>query len=321
MFSQAEMLAAVDAVAGRLLAGTTAQVVSAAPRVNGSGIDVEALDTSLTRSMLSTGAAGPGSVIAAAAGQLAGDVPVSVTVVADAPLTAARAGDTNPFYGGATMRNVGNQLLCTTGWRMKTPTGGSRMVTAFHCNSMSTTYHNFNTYNELGGIGAGLTIGKGTNGFKTYDFMFITPASGASFWSSIYDGAWNSGSSDTVTGLENAVVGAPICLSGGFSGVICGQPVRAVNVTITYAAPVGSIGNLVKTVDPNGVAAAGTQDSGSPTYVTAATGVHVISMIQGIAGTRLPCRGAPGNPSGRECTATVYSVPATLIRSKSGYTL
>jgi hypothetical protein len=201
---------------------------------------------------------------------------------------------------------------------MKSPQGAYRLVTAYHCNSMSSTSSSFNTF-KIGGSTAGINVGKSINGWKApYDFMLIW---NASYGSSIYTGAWNSSTSAAVTGSEAAVLNAPICLSGGFSGVICGQPVKSVADTVTYAAPVGKITPLIRTDDPNGVAAAGEGDSGAPTYVTATSGVHVVSMIQGMQlGTfAAPCRGAPQNPLGRTCSKRIWSESAKLIESKFGW--
>lgn len=237
------------------------------------------------------------------------------------PLAASRQLDDSPFNGGAQIRNRANQEFCTSGFRFRTPTGGYRMLTAWHCNARESTNSYYNTHSADAG-GPGITFGQQVGGgFGRSDSSFLVAPSGSSYGTGIYDGTYNGSSKSTVTGAEAPTVGGYVCLSGGFSGVVCNNQILSTGVTTQVENVNGTlftIDNGFVTSQTGGVAAAGHGDSGGPVYVTASSGVHAVGMIDAIySGYAQPCRGAYW--ISLQCSSRVLNIGIRAIENASGY--
>lgn len=279
---------------------------AAAPSVDASGVDA-----------LMTTSSAPGAARTAGAG-----VPVRQVPAAGVPEAVGRQSDTSPFYGGAQVRNRDNQTQCSTGFRMRTSVGGYRMVTAFHCNALVNSGSYFNTYNADKAT-VGLTVGRSGNGFTSVDAQFLTPPSGSSYSTRIYNGAYNSSSSIDITGDEAPVVGGYVCISGAFSGVICSNKVLQTEVTTQVRNINGALYTVKHafiTSQTGGVAAAGHGDSGGPVYVSASVGAHAVGIITAeYSQYAKPCRGAYWVLEA--CSSRVLVMSIRAIESASGYSV
>ena len=253
-------------------------------------------------------------------------VSMDVTVVpnASSPMAASRQLDDSPFDGGAQIRNRANQEFCTSGFRFKTPTGGYRMLTAWHCNARESTNSYYNTHSADAG-GPGITFGQQVGGgFARSDSSFLVAPSGSSYATAIYDGPYDGAAKSKVAGAESPTVGGYVCISGGFSGVICNNRILSTGLTTKVLNLDGEpfwIDHGFVTSQTGGVAAAGHGDSGGPVYVTASDGVNAVGMIDAIYAADFPaqCRGAYWITL--ECSTRVLSIGIRSIENASGYSV
>jgi hypothetical protein len=298
-----------DAAKSLIAASPGSGWVSAWPREDGQGVYLE-VDGDLEKAESEAEAA----------------VPVDVTVIPSQGIPVAAASrqlDDSPFNAGAQIRNRANQEFCTAGFRFRTPSGGYRMLTAWHCNGRSSTSSYYNTHSADSG-GPGITLGQQVGGgYGRSDSSFLVAPSGSSYGTGMYDGPYNGTSKSTVTGAEAPVVGGYVCLSGGYSGVVCNNRVLSTGVTTQVANLDGSlftIDNGFVTSQTGGVGAAGHGDSGGPVYVSASSGVHAVGMIDAIyAAYSQPCRGAYW--ISLQCSSRVLDIGIKAIQDASGYSV
>jgi len=179
----------------------------------------------------------------------------------------SRHADTEPFWGGAEVRdNAGSLYDCTTGFSVKNASGTRFMTTAGHC---------FTLNEEVFSPGNGLRMGKITNraAFPQKDMELIGTET---YGTRIYVGG-AAGGSLPVNGAGNPVVGfANYCHSGASTFENCGHRVTSLNGQFCDAA--GCTPDLA--VFRDGVLPVG-GDSGSPFYVrsTDNTSVGMRGMV------------------------------------------
>ena len=121
------------------------------------------------------------------------------------------------------------------------------------------------------------------------------------------------------------IVGQELCMSGSFSGLVCGNIVVSSGVvfTLTGTDVVNAHGAVTQQIE--GVPAAGNGDSGGPAYgiSTGANGVrrHAVGIIAGIPGNSPHiCTGYPGSSTagGRRCSTQVIITSVAAAVSELG---
>jgi hypothetical protein len=245
-------------------------IVSAAPKVDGTGLDVTVL-SGQHPSLLNSSA-----------------LPVTVSTGQRPQGMFTRQADTPQFWGGARYNSpVGG---CSTGFAVSVG-GIARDLSAGHCGTAPQTVSIPGQPNPTGTI---------VSDNKPRDTLLINFSGGVS--GRIYTGAFNSASSVGVGGAANDFVGNLVCTGGASSGEHCGITVRVVDefVNVGYI-----IGPETRASYPSATCAVAPGDSGGPAYSYRADGrIDARGTISaGITGTAT-CPGIVANGS-----STVWYAP------------
>jgi hypothetical protein len=119
-------------------------------------------------------------------------------------------------------------------------------------------------------------------------------------------------------------VGAEICYSGSFSGVVCGNIVQQTNVSYGVGGDLNALTGTI-TLQSGGQPAVGNGDSGGPGYMLVSQNGTlkryaslIISAIPSGSGTT--CTGVPGDAT-RKCSAQVWATSAPLIAATLGWAI
>lgn len=253
-------------------------------------------------------------------------VPVEVAYGEPKPAEYERQYDMYWHLGGARIHawaENGDHTQCTSGFTVRNPnTGQYGSMFAAHCvvpdwttgwgvwREGDPTYDLFGlgnvvetVYSRDGAIIAGESVGH----------PFI--------WTS----TWDSDSYEQIQGDRYPYIGMEICYSGSYSGLKCGNIVRA-SESYTFNGWPGDITGF-RTEQSNGEPAAGNGDSGGPGYQfvsNTTTGpkrlaVGIISAIPTDSGTT--CQGVPGEFGvyGRKCSSTVWATSVSDIEIATGW--
>jgi hypothetical protein len=265
-FTQSELVAE----AGRLAAD--ARVATAAPKVDGSGVEVTVTTPQRSRA----------DVLGSAR------VPLTVTTGQQPQNMFSRQADIPPFWGGS---------------RYNSPVGGCS--NGFAINQAPIIYEISAGHCGDNGQGATIpgqpsptgTIERDNNARDTLIIRYSAGVAGA-----IYTGAWNSSTGVGVGGAVSDFVGNFVCTGGASSGEHCNIQVQAVNefVNVGYI-----IGPETRAALPSGQCAVAPGDSGGPAYSYRSDGrVNARGTISaGITGTA-NCPGVVPNGS-----STVWYAP------------
>jgi len=285
--------AATEVVESRTFAG--GEVSWAAPRPDGSGLDVGVNPTTAARS---------------AAPEAYDGIPV--TVVSDGEAVAAsRDRDYSPFIAGADMiHRIDDQYVgyCTTAFAFNhfdvpTSTNVERMFTADHC--VRNGESEWHTGRNLGYAQVGATVSAVT------EQSDIGALGGQDYDPYVYWGANTSNSAVAVFGYVTPIVGASVCYSGAPSGTVCGNAVTHTDVDVAYGTWPNQLfyDGLTRTVQDAGISAAGNGDSGGPVVVIATGGYpYAAGIISGMSNAGDSCQGDPSTTT-RKCSATLYFAP------------
>jgi hypothetical protein len=217
-------------------------------------------------------------------------------------LASGRQDDTSPFWGGASIRDVDNQTVCSTGFRVHSGTT-YYMVTAWHCSDGGTD--TFHTY-----PGTGTYVGAVVESAHSTDVELL---GGAAYGLSVYTGAYGTSTATQISGAEEAVVGDTVCMEGSLSGAVCNNEVTAVDQDVDYGGAVGIIYDLTLAENQGGTSAAGEGDSGGPVLMSPSSSGEVTGMIQGLEPPFSACTGYDG---GRDCSEQVYFATFSTIDSE-----
>lgn len=287
--------ASQDLVEGRTYLGE--EVSWAAPRADGSGIEV-ALDVepsalrSLEHSMAAQRSAIP------------------VTLQSEKrPEAASRLLDSEPFWAGAdwvrTWSEGGQTWLgfCTTSFAIGKMVGGSlvsEMLTADHCGPGGATVHTSRTPTnpQLGTLQGASSGGS--------DIMRIV---GKSYQPVVYVGYRYQNDATGVAGWVTPILNGYVCYSGAPSGIVCGNKMTQLNITVAYGLTQIYFG-LTRTSQVDGISAAGNGDSGGPVLAVADGKAYAMGVISGMTGSSPhTCQGLPGAVGGRECSSELFFAP------------
>lgn len=141
----------------------------------------------------------------------------------------------------------------------------------------------------------------------------------------IWTSTWDSDVYSQINGDTYAYIGQEVCYSGSYSGLKCGNIVKATAETYNWENYPTQI-TAFRTEQSNSEPAAGNGDSGGPGYalVSTASGVKrlavgIISARPTISGTN--CQGVPGSsaPDGRKCSSTVWATSVPSIAAATGW--
>jgi hypothetical protein len=299
------VLAATDATAKSttLLGRTFASedVVSAAPKADGSGVTVEVKEgalSGLNRSKAEEVATG-GEV-----NTPSGSVQADFTP-AEASLPIASRLDL-PNAGGHLIRTA-TAGSCTAGFTVFNSAGKQRMLTAAHCARKGQSVHG-----SSGQLAGRVETSNASRDVALFDNsgmrLGFTPKV-------IGGGPYNRSDQKTydVSYSQSAIVGGAVCVSGAVSGEVCNaEVVQRGGCETTSGVRVCGLFRIETYAGPNQnpVALAGGGDSGGPVYIkyssnsTSVIATGMMSFIKnGRAGT---CRF--NNDSGRLCSHIVMAV-------------
>ena len=267
----------------------------AAPRPDGSGLDVGATSTSGVRSAVPLEYGG---------------IPVEVIAGGEAE-AASRDVDYSPFVAGADMvhRIDANYVgFCTSAFAfnhfdLATRTVQERMFTADHC---------IHTGDSVWRTGRNLANAElGTNALAVSEQNDIAAIGGQDYDPYLYWGPNTSNSVAAIFGYVTPIVGASVCYSGAPSGTVCYNTITHTEVQINYQLADGphTYYGLTRTVQDTGISAVGNGDSGGPAVVIATGGYpYAIGIISGMQNAGSSCQGDPSSDN-RQCSATAFFAP------------
>jgi len=239
-----------------------------------------------------------------------GDDSIAVRFTSPMPLSpAARANDRPPFWGGARIATGG--VACTSGFpAQRRANGDDVLVFANHCSS-----------GRAGVVWrtaqARRVVGTTTRIRSTrWDTQVLN---GKQYGNAIFVGGIASNRGRRIVGpVATFSRGDRWCVSGSFSGEMCGS--RIINTNLLFrTSPGGPIMGPAVVISRPGVAVAGQGDSGSPAFTRAAGGgVRVAGVVSAInTAFREPCRGI----GGRLCASRVVVIPWARFRGPLGLEL
>jgi len=214
--------------------GADKRVFTAAPRVDGSGLDVSVGNDADREAVLAEA-----------------QLPLSVTVDDQAPsLLFDRQNDITPYWGGARWDNLTTGSYCSTGFGVNF-FGQQKMLTAGHCGA------NMNLARIGNATQPNTTLSLDVN---PRDTLMIDRPVGRSFAGRIYSGGIYSSTSYRVLGATPDYIGNYVCTGGARTGQHCNARVTAVNVTVLGIMP------LTFATAGVGTCIAAPGDSGGPTF-------------------------------------------------------
>jgi hypothetical protein len=264
-------------------------VASAAPRPDGTGIDVGVVPGKLGLAAAARGVAAVTSALGVAA---------HVSQRAR-PVEASRWADTAPWWGGDVIvdfeRTTNNAAICSGGFGVEA--GGLEfLLTANHCriNGGGDTFYTPQI----------ARIGPAYEWDLDHDTTIIgsTTAQNEIYTGGTDPSGAGAGEDFTqVAGTKTPRVGDLVCASGGLSGEICDSLIVATGLTIQYSSGI-TVYNQVEAEQQVRDAAVGNGDSGGPAY---AFDLNGNALAEGIItaidpNTAVACNGVPTG-GGRIC--------------------
>jgi hypothetical protein len=224
--------------------------------------------------------------------------------------SASRQADTQPFYGGGQILGTQYSNGCSTGFAA---TKGSQtgIVTAAHCG-----WQNFTTGNNM-------AMGRTSNITYSYDEQFIPTSSSNSVWDGLSIASPGSTQfTKPVVATGALALNQSLCMSGAYSGAVCGNVVVGGPMNLSLYRPDGTryTAQLWDIENTNHVAAAGEGDSGGPVFgltnnFTADVAIAMISAGEPSTGTS--CTGVQN----RTCSWGVYISSVTSAAAAMGATV
>jgi hypothetical protein len=244
-------------------------------------------------------------------------VPVVVTST-DEVVSYSRQNDIYAMGGARINRFTGASIdaRCTSGFPVEqASTGLKGVVTASHCGAVGSQWVRWPD-------STGPTVYPyGNNGMMVaripaYDGAIIQTAFNNP---GFYVSTWDSATYTALNGVAFVPVGAEICYSGSFSGLVCGNIVKDTGVTYSLSG-VGTVTGI-RTMQSAGSPGAGQGDSGGPGYMlvndAGTIKRHAATIISAGPGNSTTC---PGINDGRVCSAEVLSTSVSQILSSAGWT-
>jgi hypothetical protein len=256
-------------------------------------------------------AAAQPSLRAAQAGlRLRGDKAIAVRFTSPMPLSPARrATDRAPFWGGS--RIATGRAACTSGFpAQRRANGDDVLVFANHCSSgrPGVVWRTAQGRRPVGVSGA-------TRSFR-WDTQVLN---GRRYGNAIFVGGIASNLGRRIVGpVSTFSRGDRWCVSGSFSGEMCGSRITNTNL-LFRTSPGGPLMGPAVVLSRPGVAVAGQGDSGSPAFTRAVGGgVRVAGILSAInTAFRERCRGI----GGRVCSSRVVVIPWARFRGPLGLEL
>jgi hypothetical protein len=238
-----------------------------------------------------------------------GDDAIAVRFTSAMPLSpAARPNDRAPFWGGS--RIAGGGAACTSGFpAQRRANGDDVLVFANHCSSgrAGVVWRT---------VQRGRVVGSSTAIRSTrWDTQVLN---GRRYGNAIFVGGIASNLGRRIVGpVATFSRGDRWCVSGSFSGELCGN--RIINTNLLFrTSPGGPIMGPAVVLSQPGVAVAGQGDSGSPAFIRAGAGARVAGILSAInTAFREPCRGI----GGRLCASRVVVIPWARFRGPLGLQL
>ncbi|GII67250.1 hypothetical protein Skr01_73350 [Sphaerisporangium krabiense] len=203
---------------------------------------------------------------------------------------AGRLNDTNPYYGGARIRDrdshcdsstgqCGIRISCTAGFPVRSTGGGYYLVTASHCGYSGQVWQNGN---------GSSTIGSAVLERTDHDLLLVAmPGPITSSSNVIWDGGVPGGANTAaeftkpIAGWGHVTPGEWLCTSGSFSGAVCLWQVQS-NFPVSYCArdswgTYECMGDMFAADQVNGVRGCRAGDSGGPVFGLNADSTRVIA--------------------------------------------
>jgi hypothetical protein len=238
-----------------------------------------------------------------------GDDSIAVRFTAPMPLSsAARPNDRAPFWGGS--RIVTGGVACTTGFpAQRRANGDDVLVFANHCSSGRAGV-TWRTAQQRRVVGTSTAIRS-----TRWDTQVLN---GRRYGNAIFVGGIASNRGRRIVGpVATFSRGDRWCVSGSFSGEMCGS--RIINTNLLFRTrPGGPIMGPAVVISRPGVAVAGQGDSGSPAFTRAGAGARIAGVLSAInTAFREPCRGI----GGRICASRVVVIPWARFRGPLGLEL
>jgi hypothetical protein len=238
-----------------------------------------------------------------------GDDSIAVRFTAPMPLSsAARPNDRAPFWGGS--RIVTGGVACSTGFpAQRRANGDDVLVFANHCSSGRAGV-TWRTARQRRVVGTSTAIRS-----TRWDTQVLN---GRRYGNAIFVGGIGSNRGRRIVGpVATFSRGDRWCVSGSFSGEMCGS--RIINTNLLFRTrPGGPIMGPAVVISRPGVAVAGQGDSGSPAFTRAGAGARIAGVLSAInTAFREPCRGI----GGRICASRVVVIPWARFRGPLGLEL
>lgn len=296
-FTRDELIAERDHIAeDRVqLGGTTVEVTSVSPKVDGSGLSVTVFPRENPNARIDPLGVEP---------SLEETVPLDLSVAPPAEGT-ARYDDTPPHKGGAFIRRDEGGL-CSSGFSVRSTRFNTvAMLTAGHCGA---GFYRTGTGIYMGGTYA--------NAFDRDAILIRNNNSEPR----IHDGVWYGGNArdqftKPVGGMQGNRPGDWVCTSGAFSGVMCRIRVISTGNTIALT-DFGVTYDQVLAEQADNLPAGGNGDSGGPVFnlsanlaVTLPRGI--VSAIPNDTQYHRACRGAASSSS-RRCSVRIWYPDVTV---------
>ena len=242
--------------------------------------------------------------------RLRGDNSIAVRFTSPMPLSPARrATDRAPFRGGS--RIATRRAACTSGFpAQRRANGDDVLVFANHCSSgrPGVVWRTAQGRRSVGVSGA-------LRSFR-WDTQVLN---GRRYGNAIFVGGIASNLGRRIVGpVATFSRGDRWCVSGSFSGQMCGSRITNTNL-LFRTSPGGPLMGPAVVLSRPGVAVAGQGDSGSPAFTRAVGGgVRVAGILSAInTAFRERCRGI----GGRVCSSRVVVIPWARFRGPLGLEL
>lgn len=240
---------------------------------------------------------------------------------------ASRLSYSTPFIAGARIsRPVGDgkYTSCTTSFPIGVPLASgwrSMILTAQHCGGPETTWMRglAGSSTLFGVVPTGEAAVSDAIAVRGPDANVAIQHAPYVFW-----GSYDTNSAAPVRGAVVPVVGNQWCHSGSYSGTVCGNQVVATGVATCYGLLGPCYTGLVRTLQGDGISSVGNGDSGGASiaayldedgYVQALAAGTISGMSNSDPDS---CRGLPGQPDGRECSAQALIAPISLYLQQTG---
>ncbi|HWL95749.1 MAG TPA: hypothetical protein VNP20_00305 [Nocardioidaceae bacterium] len=242
--------------------------------------------------------------------RLRGDNAIAVRFTSPMPLSPARrATDRAPFWGGS--RIATSRAACTSGFpAQRRANGDDVLVFANHCSSgrPGVVWRTAQGRRPVGVSGA-------LRSFR-WDTQVLN---GRRYGNAVFVGGIASNRGRRIVGpVATFSRGDRWCVSGSFSGEMCGSRITNTNL-LFRTSPGGPLMGPAVVLSRPGVAVAGQGDSGSPAFTRAVGGgVRVAGILSAInTAFRERCRGI----GGRVCSSRVVVIPWARFRGPLGLEL